>query len=181
MVSGLLLAIFENIMNYKKLLTNHNLFMVLLLLSLLGVAISDISPVKSHAYWLVMMLLFGATAILASAIEGDDDNDGVALKKEITQQILHWLGGFVAVLIVYAFYYTGRLTPEATGLVVLLILALTTYLDGIRLGWRFSFAGVFLGVMAVFAAYIKEFMWQILIIAIAIIAFSYFWEFKRRE
>ncbi|NOT86374.1 MAG: hypothetical protein HOP02_16680 [Methylococcaceae bacterium] len=168
-------------MNKKSLLTSHNLFMVLLLLSLLGVAISDISPVKSHAYWLIMMVLFAGTAILANVIEGDDDNDGVELKKEITQQILHWLGGFVAVMIVYGFYHTGRLTPEATGLVVLLILALTTYLDGIRLGWRFSFAGVFLGIMAVFAAYIEEYMWQILIFAIGIITFSYYWEFKRKK
>ncbi len=165
----------------KKLLNQHTLFMVLLLLSLLGVAISDIAPVKSHAYWLVLMVLFGATAILTNVVEGEDDHDGVALKKEITQQILHWLGGFVAVLIVYSFYHTGRLTPEATGLVVLLILALTTYLDGIRLGWRFSFAGLFLGVMALFAAYIEEFMWQILIVAIGIIVFSYYWEFKRKK
>ncbi|MFI3137145.1 MAG: hypothetical protein QX197_10260 [Methylococcaceae bacterium] len=168
-------------MTLKKLLTTHNLFIVLLLLSLLGVAISDISPVKSHSYWLLMMILFGATAIVSNIIEGDADNDGVELKKEITLQILHWLGGFVAVLIVYGFYHTGRITPESTGLVVLLILALTTYLDGIRLGWRFSFAGIFLAVMAVFAAYIEEYMWQILLFAVGIIAFSYYWDFKRKK
>jgi hypothetical protein len=69
----------------------------------------------------------------------------VPLKKEIIRQILHGLGGLVAVLIIYSFYHSGRITPEATGLVVLLILALTTYLDGIRLGWHFSFAGFFSG------------------------------------
>jgi hypothetical protein len=165
----------------KSLLTNHNLFIALLILSLMGVALSDISPIKSHTYWLAMMVLFCGIAILTNIIEGDADNDGVPLKKEITQQILHWLGGLVAVLVIYGFYYSGRITPEATGLVVLLILALTTYLDGIRLGWRFSFAGIFLGVMAVFSAYVAEFMWQILLIAIGIIVFSYYWEFKRKK
>lgn len=155
--------------------------MVLLLASLLGVIISDLSPIKSHMYWLLLMLLFACTAIISNLIEGNDDNDGVSLKKEITQQILHWLGGFVTVLIVYGLYYSGRMTPEVTGLIVLLIIALTTYLDGIRLGWRFSFAGIFLGLVAVFAAFIQEYMWLILFVALGIIVFSYYWEFKLKK
>lgn len=132
----------------KKLVTPHNLFMLLLLLSLVGVALSDMLPIKSHTYWLMIMQLFSVTAIVANVVEGDSDQDGVPLKKEFTQQVLHWLGCIAAVLVVFGFYHIGRLAPEATGLVVLLILAITTCLDGIQLGWRFSFAGVFLGLMA---------------------------------
>jgi len=85
------------------------------------------------------------------------------------------------VLIAYTFYHTGRITPEQTGLIVLLILALTTYLDGIRISWRFSFVGIFLAVVAICAAYIEEYVWQILSVALAVIALSYYWEFRKKS
>lgn len=168
-------------MNIKRLITTHNLFIVLLIFSILGVALSDISPVKSTNFWLVMLFLFGGIAIVNNIRDGEDDGDNIPLKTEIIQQVLHWAGGLVAVLIIYSFYYSERLTSEATGLVVLLILALTTYLDGLRLGWRFSFAGIFLAVMAVFAAFIVDYMWVILLLALGIIAVSFLWEFKLKN
>ncbi|MGZ8191712.1 MAG: hypothetical protein ACXWTS_10870, partial [Methylococcaceae bacterium] len=140
-------------MNKKSLLSIPNLFTVLLILSLIGVAISDISPTQSHLYWIVMVIMFGVTSIIANYNRAENI-DKTQLKKDIFIQILHWLGGLVAVLIVYAFYHTGRITPEETGLVVLLILALTTYLDGIRISWRFGFVGLYLGIIAICAAYI---------------------------
>ena len=166
-------------MNRKSLLSNHNLFSLLLILSLIGMAISEISPTVSHFYWLIMMIIFGITSMVAFYYRNHyaDKNE---LKKGLIIQILHWLGGLAAVLIVYTFYSTGRITPEETGLEVLLILALTTYLDGIRISWQFSLVGVFLSIVAICAAYIEEYMWQILSLAIVIIAFSYYWEFKKR-
>lgn len=103
------------------------------------------------------------------------------IRRHRDKPILHWLGGLVTVMIVYTFYHAGRITPQETGLIVLLILALTTFLDGIRINWQFSLAGVFLAVIAVCAAYIEEYIWQILTIAFGIIAFSYYWAFKRKH
>jgi len=167
-------------MNKKSLLSNHNLFIVLLILSVIGVAISDISPVASHLYWIAMVIIFGVISIIAN-YNREENIDKAALKKDIFIQLLHWLGGLSAVLIAYTFYHTGRITPEQTGLIVLLILALTTYLDGIRISWRFSFVGIFLAVVAICAAYIEEYVWQILSVALAVIALSYYWEFRKKS
>lgn len=167
-------------MNRKSLLSNHNLFTVLLILSLIGVAVSNISPTASHLYWVVMVVVFGITSIIANYNRAEDI-DKTELKKGLVIQLLHWLGSLVAVLIVYAFYHTGRITPEESGLVVLLILALTTYLDGIRISWRFALVGVYLAGVALCAAYIEEYVWQILFVAIAVIAFSYYWEFRQKR
>ena len=167
-------------MNKTGLLSNHVLFTTLLILAVIGVAVSDISATASHLYWISMMVLFGVVSIAAN-YHHTEALGQVARKKTIAIQILHWMGGLVTVMVVYTFYHAGRITPEETGLIVLLILALTTFLDGIRISWRFSLAGVFLGLIAVCAAYVEEFIWQILILALSIIAFSYYWEFKRKH
>ena len=77
---------------------------------------------------------------------------------------------------VFVFSHTGRLTDDNTALVMLLILALATVLDGIRLGWLLSVVGTFLGITAVIAAYIDEFLWIILAIATAIVLIAIYWK-----
>ena len=167
-------------MNKTKLFSNHTLFTVLLLMSLIGISVPDISAMASHFYWISMIILFGAISIFANYNQ-TEYADKIQQKKVVLIQLLHWMGGLVTVMIVYTFYHAGRITPEETGLVVLLILALTTFLDGIRISWQFSFAGIFLAVIAICAAFVEEYIWQILMLALSIIAFSYYWEFKRKH
>lgn len=167
-------------MNHTKLFSNHVLFTALLIMAVIDVAVSDISATASHLYWISMVVLFGIVSIFAN-YSHTETYDQTARKKAIVIQILHWMGGLVTVMIGYTFYHAGRITPEETGLIVLLILALTTFLDGIRISWQFSFAGIFLAVIVICAAFVEEYVWQILILALSIIAFSYYWEFKRKH
>jgi len=67
-------------MNKKSLLSNHNLFIVLLILSVIGVAISDISPVASYLYWIAMVIIFGVISIIAN-YNREENIDKAALKK----------------------------------------------------------------------------------------------------
>jgi len=62
------------------------------------------------------------------------------------------------------------LDNENTGLVILLLLALTTFFAGIHLGWRLFIVGIFLGVALIGAAYLEEFVWMFLILAIVVVA-----------
>jgi membrane-bound acyltransferase YfiQ involved in biofilm formation len=68
------------------------------------------------------------------------------------------------------------MTYEGSGLVILLILSLSTFLDGYQVGWRFYLAGIFLAITAILAAFIEEYMWILLVIAIASIVFSTYLE-----
>lgn len=149
-------------MNMQNFLSNHNLFMLRLFLSLFGAFIAYTYRHASHDYWLVMMFLFGIIAIAPGYYRlkqhGHDP-------KELINQALHWLGGVCAVIIVYAYHSSGRIFHEEAGLIVLLMLALTTYLDGIRTGWRCSFAGIFLGLIAICIAYFDNYIWQLVILA----------------
>ena len=141
---------------------------VLLLLSIIGIGITDFSPADSHLYWLAMVPVFaGACLILEwSRARGKGQKWTTILRT----QVLLWLGLLLAVRLAYLLLHTGRLDNENTGLIILLLLALTTFFAGIHLGWRLFIVGIFLGVALIGAAYLEEFVWMFLIIAIVVVA-----------
>ncbi|MGZ8166019.1 MAG: hypothetical protein ACXW04_12645 [Methylobacter sp.] len=159
-------------MNKQSLLSNHNLFMLRLLLSLLGTYIAYIYRHASHDYWLVMMFLFSVIAIVPSYYQFKQKSGNL---KKLINRLLHWAGGLCAAIVIYSYPNSGRIFHEEAGLIVLLILALTTYLDGIKTGWRCIFSGLFLGLIAICVAYFDSYIWQLAVLAIAAIAVSYHW------
>jgi hypothetical protein len=149
------------------------IFISLLVLSMAGVGITDYSPEISHFYWLAMVFVFAIAAMFSGYKRAQHKN--LPVWNDIFIHLLHWVGTLIAVLVVYTFLHTGRIDFEQTGLMILLILALATFLDGLRIGWRFSLAGVFLGVTAIVAAYVEEFMLIIFFFAVVIMALGFFW------
>ncbi|WP_411727312.1 hypothetical protein [Methyloglobulus sp.] len=87
-------------MNHTKLFSNHVLFTALLIMAVIGVAVSDISATASHLYWISMVVLFGIVSIFAN-YSHTATYDQAAQKKAIVIQTLHWMGGLVTVMIVY--------------------------------------------------------------------------------
>ena len=149
-------------MNIDRLLTSHHLFMLRLFLTLLGAFIADTYRHASHDYWLLMMLLFGIIALAPGYYRLQQSGNG---RKLVIDQALHWAGGLTAGIIVYAYHSSGRIFHEEAGLIVLLILALTVYLDGIRTGWRGIFTGLFLGLTALCITYFDNYLWQLTLLA----------------
>ncbi|MEQ1531629.1 MAG: hypothetical protein ABL925_20140 [Methylococcales bacterium] len=157
---------------YKNFLVNkHNLFTLLLVLALMGVAITKYYPTVSHYFWFLMMFVFGMLSIAGQYF--DLQHSLREQKAALIQQGLHWLGGLFVAVIVNAYYHSGRIFTEETGLIMLLTLALTTYLEGSQRGWRYCFIGVFLGVLAVAAAYFDDYLWQLGLLALIGMAFSH--------
>ena len=87
------------------------------------------------------------------------------------------LGGTViALFATYSLWHVGRLGNEHTGLIVLLLLALTTFLDGYHVGWRFYLTGLLLFAYTIVAALLKAVIWIVLLIAIPVVVFGLYWE-----
>ena len=141
--------------------------MMLITLSIIGIGITDFSPADSYKYWVAMIPIFcGACLILEwSRVRGR----GFKWTTFLRTQLLHWVGLLVAVRLVFEMLHKGRLDNENTGLVVLLLLALSTFIAGIHLGWRLCLVGVFLAVALVAATYLEEYVWVLLIIGLAIL------------
>ncbi|MDP1665227.1 MAG: hypothetical protein Q8L79_08875 [Methylobacter sp.] len=159
-------------MNKQNLLSTHNLFTLRLLLSLLGAYLGHTYRHTSHDYWFAMIFVFTFIAIAPGYYQFKQHGDNF---KAFISRLLHWAGGLCAAIIVYAYHSSGRIFHEEAGLIVLLILALTTYLDGIPRGWRCIFAGLFLGLIAVCVAYFDNYVWQLAVLSIAAIAVSHHW------
>lgn len=150
------------------------LFIVLLLLSLLGIAVTAFEPLDGYSYWLGMVLVFAILAVVISWIQSKKkDLDFVALVKE---QTLHWLVTLLVVGGAFLLQQSGRLDESNASLVVLLILSLATTLDGIRVGWQLSLVGLFLGSCAILIAYTEQFMLAAAALAITIIICTILWE-----
>ncbi len=150
------------------------ILVLLLILSLVGIGIMDFSPSDGYGYWLIMMILFALFAILIGWLQSKHRSDD--FKIILREQSTHWFTSILVVGGAFLIHQSGRIAEEDAGLVVLLILSLSTILDGLRVGWRFSVVGLFLGVAAVVSVYTRHFLWVNLGIAILIVATTVAWE-----
>jgi hypothetical protein len=121
-------------------------FFGLILLSVVGMGISDFSTRYGLGYWLAMVPIFAASSILA-----------------------------VAVYLIFMLQRTGRLNQEDAGLVALIALALTTLLAGVHFDWRLIVLGALLGLTAAAAALVDQYFWVLLIPAVVLAVGAFLW------
>lgn len=159
----------------RKFHIEEAILILLLILSLVGIGITDFSPADGFGYWLIMMVVFASCAILIGWLQSKHLPED--FKLIFREQASHWATSLLVVGGAFLIEKSGRILPEDAGLVILLILSLATMLDGLRVGWRFSLVGLFLGVSAVIAAFTEHFLWIELLIAIFIVATTIAWEF----
>lgn len=151
------------------------ILILLLILSLVGIGITDYSPADGYGYWLIMVIIFAIFAILIGWLQSKHRADD--FKLILREQSIHWATSFLAVGGVFLIHQPGRIGEDDAGLIILLILSLATMLDGLRVGWRFSLVGLFLWASAIIAAYTQHFLWIEMLIAILIVLGTIFWEF----
>jgi hypothetical protein len=145
------------------------ILVALFTLSAVGIAISKLAPEDALWYWLAMVPVFGGISLVFgwSRARAQGMTPGVVVRS----QLLHWLALAVAVCLVFLLEYTGRMTNADAGLVVLLTLALTTFLAGVHFDWRFCAVGAVLAAAVAAVALLKQFVWVVVIAAVAVAAF----------
>lgn len=141
--------------------------LVLISCSYIGVAYTDISPLRSQHYWYLMVPLF---FIASLATEWQHVRTGkYPWKSVIWNHSMQWLAVLAAVKMVFIIQEIGRLNNETTGLILLLLFALTTFITGIRLGWLFRLAGIFLAISLMLLAYLERYLWVLIIVGAALL------------
>ncbi len=163
----------------KKRHPSELILVLLLLLSVVGIALTDFSPFKGFWFWMAMAPVFciASIAIEWSRMGRKGENRG----RLIWTQVFHWLGYLVTIYLVFLLSAsdTGRLNNVDVGLVALLILAFATFCAGIAASWRMCVVGVFLGIAVVAIALFEEYIWVVLIPLALIIMGAFF--FRRRK
>jgi hypothetical protein len=163
----------------RKFQVEEGILIFLLILSLTGVAITDFSPDDGYGYWIIMVFVFAVFAILIAWLQSKHKEG--EFKVIVTDQSLHWATSLLVVGGAFLLQKSGHLTPQSAGLVILLILSLATMLDGLRIGWRFSLVGLFLGSSSIIGAFYKSSIWIDLVFAIVIVISTFLWEFWKNK
>jgi hypothetical protein len=149
----------------------ETIFILMVILSLLGIVITDFSRPDGYGYWMSMVVVFGTLAIFVSWMQAKtSDNDFGEIVKE---QGLHWLH----TLIVVGAASLVIKTEINASLVILLILSLATMLDGMRIGWQFTLLGFFLATCAIIVAYVEHFILACFGLAVLVVIGTFVWGF----
>ena len=135
--------------------------MAAFILSVIGIGITDFYPMASYRYWGAMTLILATIGIVLGWAHQKKLN--LPVRELFITQMVHWGATMAAIAGVFFLLKAGRLNYENTGLVVLLILALATFLDGYRFSWSFSVLGMMMFISAVIGAYIEQYAWVVLI------------------
>jgi hypothetical protein len=153
------------------------IFVILVVLSLVGVGITDFSPASSYWYWFAMAPMFACACLIIEWTHAR--NEGRSWTSIFRTQFLTWFGLLVAVQAVFLLLRAGRLTYESTGLVILLLLALTTFISGINLGYQLCLLGGFLCLTLLMVACLEQYIWVLVLAAVVGVGVTLY-GFKRR-
>ena len=145
------------------------LFVGIMFLALLGVGITDYRGENAHGYWRYMLILMSVGTTLWGAWRAR--RLGLAeSSKLLYQQVILWGTAMVAMAVIYLLLGTGRLNYETTGLLILLVLAFTTFIDGMLVSWKLYVVGLLLLLTLLLATYVESFLWMIVLAAVVMIA-----------
>ena len=164
---------------FHRVFIGEAILSILLVLSFIGIAYTDIAGIRSVNFWLWMIPIFALASIIlewSRYIRGEIDGYHF-----IRQQILHWAAVFITIKIIFILLNMGRLPNNAVSYILMIIISLSTFLAGIYTGWRFIVLGLFLTLETLIAAFLETYVWVLIPIAILIIfiALLFAWrEFK---
>lgn len=143
------------------------IFYGLIILSLLGAVLAQISVEMGRTFWLALIPIIGAATVV---IEWDRVRGGeIQWFALIWTQILHWGSLVVANELVSLLAHFGRINNTAVSSMSLLLLAQTTFLVGVHRDWRFCVVAIFQVLCLIVLTYLERYIWLMLVVAIFII------------
>jgi hypothetical protein len=155
-------------------------YSIVLVLTLLGVAYTSFSQHPIVAYWESLVPVIGFTCILSGWRHAPDRNSRLRL---IWTQALHWAAFLAAMNLLLLPSVQNLLNSNATGLAIMLLLALGTFVAGVHiLAWRICLLGVVMALCVPAIAWIEESALIVFlgVIALAGIGLTLWWMFRRR-
>lgn len=148
-------------------------YIVLLVITVAGVAYTNVSPADSLYYWQAAVPVF---ALICIAI-------GLRAKPLLTRQksqlvinqVLHWAAVLGVIRLLYVHQVQVLLDSNITAIIMMYLLALGTFLAGLSLNWRLCVAGAFIAVGGLAVAFVDEAAVLMMILAIALVLVFALW------
>ena len=154
-------------------------YLIVLVLAIVGVAYTNMSHEPLVGYWEFLTLAMGAVCVVTEWPKADDRQARV---RRIIRQVLHWGAILVAMNIILLSGVQQLLPSPATGLVLLMLLALGTFLAGLNLSsLQICFLGIAMAVAVPAIAWFKQTALFLLLGAVLLIGLGLvFWPRGRR-
>lgn len=144
--------------------------LIMLVFSFIGLIIADVEKQGAWLYWRIMVPVFSVLCLWLSWYLRRKKHS--LTLSTIWHEILHWFGLIIAVYLISIFVEMGIMGRIEASLMVITLLALTTFIAGIYVEFTFIPIGVMLGCFALGAALAQEYLYTIMLpitIGIAII------------
>ena len=155
-------------------------YLVVLALAIAGVAYTNISHQPLVGYWEFLTFAMGAMCVITEWGKADDGHGHWRL---IFKQVLHWGAVLVAMNVMLLAGVQQLMPSPATGLVLLMLLALGAFLAGLNLSsLPICFLGVAMAVAVPAIAWLKQFALFLLLGAVLLVGLGLtFWPRRRGD
>ena len=154
-------------------------YLLVLILSLFGVAYSSVSKAPMAIYWIALAPFMGVICVITRWKDAESREQRLHL---IWTQTLHWVAVLVAMRLMYVANVSRIMNADASALAALTVLALGTFTAGVHIGaWPICLVGIVqaLGVPAI--AWLEQSALLLLLVAVGLVAIAapIFWHRKR--
>jgi hypothetical protein len=163
---------------YTGFLRQNFPYLFVLLLAIFGVAYTNISQQHLVGYWEFLALAIGVVCVVTQWTSVDE---GEGRRRLILTQALHWATFLITMNIVLLPGVQKLLPAPATSLVLLMLLALGTFLAGVNL-WSLpiSFLGLAMAIAVPAIAWLKQSALFLFLAAVLFIGLGMvFWRHRR--
>ncbi len=148
-------------------------YLAVLLLALLGVAYTSIAGKPLYGYWEVLALAVGVACVVIGWRAADDRH---ARRRIVVRQALHWAAFLLAMTIIMMPSVNSFLNGPATGLALMLLLALGTFVAGIYVSVDIAILGIALALAVPAIAWLKKSALLLILLGLVIwVAASALW------
>lgn len=129
-------------------------YMAMVLGAFIGVAANNLAGHPTILYWQLLAPVYGLICIVSGWRQGGPAASHTRL---VLTQAAHWLACIVAMRMLLLPEVRGVLNDNASGLSLLIVLALATFLAGLHtLTWRIATVGVLLALAMPVAAWLEQ-------------------------
>ncbi len=153
--------------------------LIMLVFSFIGLVIADIKKEGAWLYWRIMVPVFALLCLWLSWYLRRVKHSLSAIK--IWHEILHWCGLLISVYLVSVLVGMGVMERLDASLVVIILLALTTFIAGIYIEFTFIPIGIMLGLFALGAALTEEYLYSVMLPITIVIAAFLVWMIHRMK
>lgn len=134
---------------------------LMLFLAFLGVVSTDIFKSGGWDYWKWVVGIYALLALwLSWYIRRRQD---VLSPITLGHELIHWIGVVAAVFMVSYFVSIGIVSRYVAGIFDLTLLSLGVFLAGIYIESTFILIGIVLGILALFSAFMAEYLYAIMV------------------